>query len=204
MDATTVALVGSTTTAIVTIVGWSVSHVLANRREHRTRRLEAALDYAERQIEELYGPLLSLIEQIFTVWTVRERVLFPDGRVGIEAPGDAERQRLIKFFQEAYFFPLHEKIRDILSSKLHLVDGQTVPPSFYAYLEHATQQLVQHRLFQEFRLSTLQVPGVPWPQNFYHDVKDSLEEIMARSDRYLRDLETGGVYRVPRASPSSG
>jgi hypothetical protein len=57
--------------AIVSILGWYVAYAYAKRREDRTRCLEIQLKYRQQQIQELYGPLLSLIEQIFNVWQVR-------------------------------------------------------------------------------------------------------------------------------------
>ena len=59
----------------VTAFGWYATYAYAKLREDRTRRLDLLLKLRARQIEELYGPLLSLIEQIFNVWQVRENVL---------------------------------------------------------------------------------------------------------------------------------
>jgi hypothetical protein len=195
VEATSVALIATSATTIVTVAGWSVSHVLTTRREDRTRRQEAALKYSERQIEELYGPLQSLIQQIFVVWRVREALLFLGDRDRSTYPDSTDRQKQIVFFQEHYFFPLHERIREILAQKLHLTDGGTTPKSFREYLDHSTLQLIQYGLERELGSSAPKVPGNPWPREFYPDVKDALERIMARADRQLQNLETRGVYR---------
>src|SRR5437870_3212686 len=173
---------------MVTVIGWNVSNTLAKRRDAETRRAEATLKHIERQIEEFYGPLLCLIEQIFNVWTVRENLLFPEGRPASLDASDPRRNEIFNFFQTTYFFPLHEKIREVLASKLYLVDAGLVPNSFRRYLEHSTQQVGQHRLRTDLGVSTDHIPGVPWPDAFYDDVKASLDELMERHERVLREL----------------
>jgi hypothetical protein len=200
MDTATAAIIGTSVTAVVTIVGWNVSHILAKKREDDTRRLEKELRHIQQQIEEFYGPLFNLIEQIFNVWTVRENVLFPGGRPDDMAGTDLRRDKIPAFIQECYFFPLHEKIGAILISKLYLVDAVTVPDSFKQYLEHSTQQIVQHRLWKELNVSTDNVPGVPWPDEFYDDIRNALESLMNRQDRLLKKLHGA---RKPNPSNSN-
>lgn len=195
MDQPIATILAATIAALVAIGGWNVSHYLQMRREDRTRRLEAVLMRTQRQIDEFYGPILDLIEQIFNVWVIRENILFPNGRPGSIEGGNLQHHKIPAFFQEAYFFPLHEKIREILMSKLHFVEGLQVPASFEQYLEHSTQQLVQHRLWKELGVSTEHIPGVPWPSQFSEDVKQSLSILMKRYDDCLHDLHGGGVYR---------
>jgi hypothetical protein len=189
MDQATATIIGVSLTGMVTVIGWNVSNTLAKRRDAETRRAEATLTHIERQIEEFYGPLLCLIEQVFNVWTVRENLLFPEGRPSSIDASDPRRNEIFSFFQTAYFFPLHEKIREVLASRLHLADAGVIPKSFRQYLEHSTQQVVQHRLYTDLGVSTDHIPGVPWPDAFYDDVKASLEGLMARHDRVLRALQ---------------
>jgi hypothetical protein len=54
------ALLSALVAATVTLIGWFITSWLAKRREDEARRQEAALKHLERQIEELYGPLLVL------------------------------------------------------------------------------------------------------------------------------------------------
>jgi hypothetical protein len=197
MDQATATIIGVSLTGAVTVIGWNVSNALAKRRDAETRQAEATLKHIERQIEEFYGPLLSLIEQIFNVWTVRENLLFPEGRPSPIDPSDPRRNQIFTFFQTTYFFPLHGKLREILASKLYLVDAGSVPESFRQYLEHSTQQVVQHRLHADLGVSTDHIPGVPWPDAFYDDVKASLDELMARHERVLRALQVEAVHSGP-------
>jgi hypothetical protein len=61
--------------AVVAIIGWYATYAYTKKREDRTRRLDLRIKLREQQIEELYGPLLSLIDQIFNVWRVRKTIL---------------------------------------------------------------------------------------------------------------------------------
>jgi hypothetical protein len=169
-------------TAAVTAIGWYSTYAYAKMREDRTRRLDLLLKLRARQIEELYGPLLSLIEQIFNVWQVRENVLR-----GTEY--SAEDQRRIKeFFWQQYFTPLHQEIGALLRTKLYLLEGGRLPDSFTEYLEHATQEACQHRLWSELGIDTSKVPGRQWPQAFDNDVKTALARLMAEYQSGLARL----------------
>jgi hypothetical protein len=156
----------------VTILGWYTTYAYTKMREDRTRRLDLLLKFRARQIEELYGPLLSLIEQIFNVWQVRENVLRGTAH-------SAEDQRRIReFFWEHYFTPLHQEIGTLRRTKLYLLEGGCLPDSFSEYLEHATQEACQHRLFAELGIDTSKVPGRPLPETFHSDVETALDRLM--------------------------
>lgn len=158
--------------ASVTVLGWFVTYAYTKAREDRTRRLDTVLKLRARQIEELYGPLLSLIEQIFVVWEVRENVL----KTGSHSAEDGRRIR--EFFWKNYFTPLHEQIAGLLRTKLYLLEGREMPQSFEEYLEHATQEACQHRLWAELSIDTSQVKGRKWPASFHDDVKAALDRLM--------------------------
>jgi hypothetical protein len=159
-------------TGAITAFGWYATYAYAKIREDRTRRLDLLLKLRARQIEELYGPLLSLIEQIFNVWQVRENVL-----QGTSYSAEDQR-RIREFFWQHYFTPLHQEIGALLRTKLYLLEDGRLPESFAEYLEHATQEACQHRLWSELGIDTSGVPGRRWPQAFHKDVKSALDRLM--------------------------
>jgi phosphoglycolate phosphatase-like HAD superfamily hydrolase len=159
-------------TVSVTALGWYATYAYTKHKEDRTRRLEIQLKYRAQQIEVLYGPLLSLIEQIFNVWQVRKNVLGQGGY----SPDD--QQRIQQFFWQRYFMPLHKEIGDLLRTRLYLLEGNRLPDSFSKYLEHSTQEASQHLLWDELRVNTSRVVGTPWPERFYDDVKEALGRLM--------------------------
>jgi len=170
-------------TAVVTIVGWYVTYAYAKRREDRTRRLDLLLKLRAQQIEELYGPLRSLIDQIFNVWGVRENILR-----GIDLPPEDD-SRVREFFFQNYFTPLHQEIASLLRTKLYLLEGGQLPGSFAAYLEHSTQEACQHRLASELGVDTSGVSDRAWPDDFYGEVTASLERLIAEHQSGLARLE---------------
>jgi hypothetical protein len=159
-------------TVSATALGWYVTYAYTKQKEDRTRRLEIQLKYRAQQIEELYGPLSSLIQQIFNVWHVRENVL---GQGGYS--GEVE-QRIRQFFWQRYFSPLHQEIGELLRTRLYLLEGNRLPDSFSKYLEHSTQEASKHLLWDELKIDTSRVGGKHWPDQFYIDVKGTLGRLM--------------------------
>jgi len=169
-------------TGAITAFGWYATYAYAKMREDRTRRLDLLLKLRARQIEELYGPLFSLIEQIFNVWQVRETVLRGT------AYSAEDQRRIREFFWQHYFTPLHQEIGALLRTKLYLLEGGLLPGSFTEYLEHATQEACQHRIWSELNIDTSQVPGRRWPQAFDKDVKAALDRLMVEYQSGLAKL----------------
>jgi hypothetical protein len=177
-DPLIIAAIGAT----VTVCGWFVTYAYARRTDDRRRRLEAYLQYRSQQIEQLYGPLLSLIEQIFNVWQVRGNILR-------NTETSADREQAIKqLIWKRYFQPLHTEIAGLLRTKLYLLEGSDLPKSFADYLEHARQEECQHLLWDELQIDTSHVPTRPWPDDFHPDVKDTLKKLMDERQRGLAQL----------------
>jgi hypothetical protein len=130
------------------------------------------------------GPLLSLVEQIFNVWQVRENILTAPGNS--LSPGQVHILR--EFFWEQYFAPLHSEIAALLKTKLYLLEGVLMPDSFARYLEHATQEACQYRLWKEHQIDTKHVSGLPWPEKFDEDVRDTLRRLMEQHQSGVEEL----------------
>ena len=60
-----------------------------------------------------------------------------------------------------------------------------MPESFYEYLRHALQERDQRRLWEQLNVDTSFVPGTPWPERFYEDVKNGFTAAMHDYDRSL-------------------
>lgn len=187
MDQGTIAIITAGLAAVITILGWNVSHYLAKRREDRTRRIENRINRLERQIEDIYGPLLSLIEQIFNVWRVRQKIF--------EKVNDGDKGKIDDFVWSQYFFPLHVEIRELLKKKYYLVDDQSVASSIREYLEHSTQELFQNRISRELYISTSELEGKRWPQSLYPDVENAIAKIRDERRSLIRDLEITSLQK---------
>ena len=169
--------------AVVAVIGWFV----AKWREDRTRRLEVDLRYMERQVEEFYGPLFNLINQIFAAENIQFALLNNDDGSPRKLTPE-HREKIEKFFWNEWFSPLHNQVIQVLKTKLHLIDSAQIPQSFYAYLRHATQQRAQLALWQEHGVPTDYVKGIDWPDGFYPEVEGGLKQILRRYDRELHTL----------------
>jgi hypothetical protein len=170
-------------TGILTITSLAVSNYFLRKKEDRTKRLQIKMEYISKQIEELYGPLYSLIQQIKNYRSVREVITSHPKK----QPQDD--QKIITFFREKYVLPLNEEIRELIKNKFHLIEGKELPASFWAYLLHSTQMLSQIRLWKELELNTTHVEGAPAPPDFEKDVKHTLSLLMKKYDDLLKKLE---------------
>jgi hypothetical protein len=168
-------------TAFITIAGWILTNYLLRKKEDRTKRLQIRLDHTRMQIEELYGPLYSLINQVFTYWDVKERLIS-------QPLSDPEKERIDLLFRERYFSKIHLEIKALLKTKFHLIEGVEFPDSYWDYLQHTTQETVQCDIWNELKINTSRLNGYPWPPNFNKDVKKQLDMLMKRYESILKVL----------------
>jgi pimeloyl-ACP methyl ester carboxylesterase len=191
-------------TAAVTVGGWIVLHYFTVRREaearqdarqkelearlasdarvDRLKRLEILLKQTESQIAEFYGPIMGLIQQVWATWEVKhlmEMKLDP-----------SIYQKVDHYVGERYFLVLHEKIRSILREKMHLLEGVSMPDSFYNYIKHSVMENIQINLWDEKQIDTSSVEGIGWPDQFPDDVKKGLRIAMQRQEDILAELRS--------------
>jgi hypothetical protein len=91
---------------------------------------------------------------------------------------------------DRYFSALHDKIRTILREKTHLIEGASMPESFYKYIQHSVMENIQINLWNEKQIDTLAVKGLKWPREFPEDVKAGLEAAMGRYEEILAELRS--------------
>jgi hypothetical protein len=178
--------------AAVTMTGWIVLHYLTRRKDiearvavdsraDRLKRLELNLQQLERQVSEFYGPIHSLIYQIWATWEIKHKmrpVLTNDVYIKID-----------HYFGQTYFSDLHSRIRDILREKAHLVEGGTIPDSFYEYMKHSMMEHIQIDLWDNKQISTSQAEGYPWPAQFADDVERGLTGALRQRQALLAELQ---------------
>jgi hypothetical protein len=184
-DPIVVALIG----AAVAVVGWFVSQFLIRAREDRTRRLETLLRQSQKQIEEFYGPLFNLVHQIFVSSHVQYDILTARDHSGQPRLTEEQRHRITDFFLDNYFSKLHQEVNQILKTKLYLIQGSEMPESFFSYLRHVNQERDQRLIAKDLGIDTSFVGGVPWPENFYTDIKRGFEEAMKNYEDCLGGLK---------------
>jgi hypothetical protein len=162
---------------------------LSQQAEDRSRKIEKLLRHYERQIEEFYGPLFNMTNQIFAAWHVQHEILSASSKHGEKIVQNEMAEKIRDYFYTTYFWPLHDEIREILKTKLYLVEGSEVPSSFHLYLKHAAQERDQRMLWKLHQIDTSFVPGEPWPKDFYRDIKMGFENAMQNYEQCLSGLK---------------
>ena len=175
-------IIATILTGFVTITSLIASNHFIRKKEDRTKRLQIKMEYISKQIEEFYGPLYSLIQQIKNYRAVKKIISSP----GLP-PHD--EHRLVIFFREEYVAPLNKEISELIKTKFHLIEGKELPDSFETYLLHASQLSAQIRLWKELKMDTQSAKGTPAPPEFEADVKNTLTQLMKRYDNLLKELE---------------
>ena len=188
-------VIAAALTGAVTAAGWFVSKTIDARQQARLKRAEFRRSYIQKQIEEFYGPLYSLAWQIITTNYLKGRML------GHPDLPEKDRSTIEDFLATRYFLPTHNRILSILKTKLYLLDGTTMPNSFYNYLAHAIQETVQHELWSERGVSTIFIPGSPYPKEFQQTILASLQKLMKEYEVNVRELKGAKQTEAPRKDP---
>jgi hypothetical protein len=154
--------------------------------EDRTRKLQALMRHYERQIEEFYGPLFNMVNQILYVAHDIQRDLLS----GV-TPDKAEIVR--EYYQTNYFAPIHDKIRDVLQTRLYLVEGAALPETFEEnvrhYLRHITQERDQRALWRDHGVDTSFLAGAGWPWDLHRDIRAGFAAAMRNYQQCLDGLK---------------
>ena len=186
--------------AAVTIFGWLVNHVLTGHRERQKAHIEDLLRYTERQLEELYGPLAFLIldgQQTFNDLLAslgRRTVFLPDGSL----PDNDLKTWL--FWLDNYFFPKNERIKDLIATKTHLIEGDELPASYLAFLEHHNAWYLNHLRWKKKGVEYSWHSKMNAPQDFGVEVLETFKRLKRRHAQGLRRLSTrNAARRDPKA-----
>ncbi len=176
-------VIAAALTGTVTAIGWFVLKSLDARAQARLKKAEFRRSYIEKQIEEFYGPLYSLVWQILTTNHLKARIL------AHKQVRDEDRALIEEYFATKYFIPIHARVKSILETKLYLLDGTMMPESFYDYLTHAIQESVQHELWWQEHVSTSFIPGYPYPDAFQKTIFNSLTKLTKEYEVSVQELK---------------
>lgn len=87
-----------------------------------------------------------------------------------------------------------------MRDNMHLIDGATMPKSFYEYIKHSMMEHIQITLWNERKIDTSNVPGIPFVDDFPRDVENGLRGAIARYDAILDELRHDGLSDGQNAS----
>jgi hypothetical protein len=158
------------------------------QKEFEILKDQTTLNHIQRQIEELYSPLLGLIAQSKIVYDVASKKLphINDCSKKQITDNDAETWR---YFVEKYFLPLNKQMAELIRTKIYLVVTDELPESFDRFLRHQAQFECLHSLWRDKGISSDEIKGTGWPVGFDTYVQDSLLNLRKSYNDYLRKIE---------------
>lgn len=174
--------------ALLSAVGWLISHALTVRSEQRRQQLIWQLEFASEQLEKLYGPLAFLItegEQTF------RDLLTKLGRDYVFDINDSIPPQDLKtwlYWAESDLMPRNRQIQTLLASKPHLIEGARMPTSYIDFLHHHSSWELAHRRWKEQGVEYSWHSAINWPRHFEKEVLDTFAEIKGRHAVLLGQL----------------
>ena len=156
---------------LVVIIDNAARRVHEVRLHLRKSRIDVSISRVRTQLEELYGPLSSLLSRN---QLVIERV--------------QSRPALFQQFQLQLFkeivLPNNQKAVKLLEEKYHLIDGDFMPQSFKEFLAHADWLRV---VFEE--TGSPKSEPFPFPKEFATDVEAHRTRLMGKLKHYMEDVQ---------------
>lgn len=153
-------------------------------KEYETMRDKTALQHLQRQIEELYSPLLGLIQQSRIVYEVEQK------KLPLKSTPE-EFSKTKDYFIEKYYLPLNDEMAKLIRTKIYLLDTDEMPESFHQFLKHESQFAALYKLWKDKGIRSDEIDGEEYPLPLENDVKNSLNELRKRYNHYLKRLEIG-------------
>jgi hypothetical protein len=181
---------------IALAAGFYVSKLLEKYKAQQARWKElellrdtTALRYLQRQIEELYSPVVALIDHSQQIYNIAAQKV-PSVHLRLQAPTSDQEGEIWRYFVEQYFLPLNKQMAEIVRTKIYLLDRGEMPESFKAFLEHQVQYECLHKLWKEKGVPSDNIVGAGWPNDFAIDTRASLKRLMTEHENYARRLTT--------------
>ncbi|MBE9208623.1 hypothetical protein IQ244_19190 [Nostoc sp. LEGE 06077] len=188
------------TTAITTafaIVAGIINHIMSGKRDRHNQQTAASLKYTEQQLEQLYGPLAFLVWEGRHTYTdlvnkfieIREEKQISEKNINNYAifnlKNEAEIQLWI-FWIEKDAFPRHEKIKELLMTKTHLIEGTRMPDSYLNFLNYHNSWKIEHLQWKEQQIEYSYKSKVEFPPNFEEDVINTFEKLKLRQAKFIK------------------
>ncbi|MBD2727925.1 hypothetical protein H6G96_16750 [Nostoc sp. FACHB-892] len=202
------------TTAITTafaIVAGIVNHIMSGNRDRENQQKIASLKYTEQQLEELYGPLAFLIWEGRCTYTdlvkkfiemrhqkqnngdKDEKISPLQNQEEIKHKGDKigplqnqEEIELWIFWIEKDAFPRHEKIKKLLMTKTHLIEGEIMPESYRKFLDYHNSWKMEHLRWQEQQIKYSGKSKFDFPLQFETDILNTFTNLKLQQAKFLK------------------
>jgi hypothetical protein len=175
--------------AVITALGWLITNILSTSTERRHQRLIAQVEFTKQQLEELYGPLAFLVLEGEQSERDLRELIGNDIFKNEEIEEDALKTWL--FWVENDFFPRHQKIVDLLSSKTHLIEGESISKSFLAFLSHSHSWKIIHERWQKLGIEYAWYSKVRYPLEFNKEILSTFEYLKKHHSILIGKISKG-------------
>lgn len=188
------ALGSSLVIAVVSGIGWMIARVLGSRADRTRQQIIWQLEFIQKQLEELYGPLEFLLVEGEGTFAV---LLSQLGRNYVFDAKDQISGSDLKtwlFWAESDLMPRNRQIRELLATKAHLIDGGELPQSYTAFLLHHSSWEIAHKRWKDESVSYSWHSHTNWPRGFAEDVRSSFSRLKQRHASLLGQLTAGVLH----------
>jgi hypothetical protein len=186
---------GLTTTLISTAIatafaaiGWVVNYILTGYRDRENQRSTASLKFIERQLEELYGPLVFLAWEGRRTFEDLKETLGRSEAEGIFPLRSDQERDLWLFWFDKDLLPRHTKVQELLMAKTHLIEGAKMPDSYLQFLDYHNALKIDYLRWKEQGTVYPSKPRVPFPYEFERDTISTFESLKKQHVKYLKKL----------------
>lgn len=170
---------------LLLLLGFVVSRLLEKfksdlelHRNIETTKYQAALGHLQKQIEELYSPLLGLVQYLSIVRQIANKRL----ELGDDG-GETKR-----YFVENYYLPINKQISDLMQTKIYLLETDGIPDSFKQFIRHQAQYESLHSLWKHRGVQSEGISAEPHPPQLEQDLTESLERLRTAYTEIARKL----------------
>lgn len=169
-------------------IGWYANHWLISRREQDRRRYQAELNFVERQIEELYGPMAAALYEGARAFndlleTLGRNYVFSDD----STISDGDLKTWL-FWTENEFLPRNANIKNLLTTKAHLIARSEFPESYVKFFDHCNSWDIKHRRWKSENIEYSWHSNIGWPDEFEQEVINEFQALKRRHSELIGHL----------------
>lgn len=180
--------------ATVSVLGWVTNYILSGRDERRKKQLDASLAYLESQLQELYGPLSFMIQESRRTHKELSQTLGHSHMFHESKEMTDDELKVWLFWIENDILPRNDKIKELLTTKTHLILGEQVPQSFLDFMEHHNSWKMNHLRWQKEQVPYSWHSNSAFPDQFETDVLNTFAALKQKHTMIL------GERHVPEDS----
>ena len=173
---------------VVTIAGWLINHILQSNREQKTKKRDALLQYTDKQLEKLYGPLAFLLIESKRTFQDLLEIFGRNYVFSIDHPLSEEELKTWLFWAENDFLPRNEKIKSLLMANTHLIEGGDFPESYITFLDHCNSWQINHTRWKKENIEYGWSSKINWPKEFSNEVLDTFRALRRRHASLITEL----------------